>query len=225
MTDCLDEFGTRFEETHPGVSFKTNYSGTQELKIQVEQGAVCDVFVSADESHMKDLVGEGHVTDPKVLAYNKLCVAADKQGGEVSSLKDLAKKGVRLVVATPDCPAGKYTRQCWKKLGESKEFGPALVAGLARNVVSQEINVKLVLSKVVLGEADACFVYASDVLGQDVRILELPEEVQVRATYLVGTGKRAPSPKTAEEYVRALTSERGADLLKEFGLAVPAKAE
>jgi len=225
MTECLDKFAAELEKTHAGLTVKTNYAGTQELKIQVEQGAARDVFVSASGSHRKDLVDEGHVTDPKVLSHNNLCAATDRPGAKVKPLADLAKKGVRLVVATPDCPAGKYTRKCWKKIGAAQGFGPAVVAGINRNVVSQALNVKLVLSKVVLGEADACFVYASDVLEQDVNVIELPESIQVQATYLVGLGKKGASPKGAREYVATLLGETGVKMLRESGLVVPRAEE
>lgn len=218
LTECLDSLVETFEQAHPTVDVKASYAGTQELRIQVEHGAVCDVFISANRTHMDALVGGKHVVKPHVLGHNKLCVAVDPRSDAIKSLADLAKPGVRLVVATPACPAGRYTRECWRKLGESAEFGGEFLAGLHRNVVSQETNVKLVLSKVILGVADACFVYGSDVIGQKVKRLDLPESVQVRATYLVGVGSRAQSPEAAELFIETLLSEVGREALAAAGL-------
>lgn len=226
LTECLDDLAAEFEKDNPDVQIKANYAGTQELRIQVEQGATCDVFISASQHHMEALVAEGHVVEPQVIAHNTLCVAVDPHSKAVTSLADLAKPGVRVVVATPTCPAGRYTRECWKKMGAAAEFGPRFVAGLTRNVVSQETNVKLVLAKVVLGEADACFVYSSDVLGQRVTRLDLPESVQVTATYFAGRGKDSPHPQVARRYLHALLGKPGAAALAAAGLtpAQPATA-
>ena len=106
-------------------------------------------------------------------------------------------------------------------MGESDDFGADFVIGINRNVVSQETNVKLVLSKVALGEADACFVYKTDVLNQKVDCLDLPDSVQVKATYMVGVGTDAKSPEAARRFIEALLSEEGAAALTAAGLGVP----
>lgn len=218
LTDCFDELSKSFEAQSAGVTVKANYSGTQELKVQLEQGAKCDVFASASKSHMDDLVKAGLVTDAREFATNKLCVVADKKAGKVKSIKDLGTKGVRVVVAVDTCPAGKYTRKCWEKMAADKDFGADFVKALEANVVSEETNVKLVVSKVEMGEADAAFAYASDAKGEDVAMLDLPETIQVEAIYMVGVGKEAAAPDLAKAYIDLLMGPEGAKCLEDAGL-------
>jgi len=221
LTECIDAFVTQFEASHPDIKVKANYAGTQELRIQVEQGAPCDVFLSASKSHMEALTEGGHVKDTRVLAHNKLCVITDRKGGKVKQLGDLTQEGLRVVVATAECPVGRYTRDCWANMSEAEDFGAAFIAGLQRNVVSEETNVKLVVSKVALGEGDAGFVYASDALGQDVDVIGLPEEIQVRATYMIGIGSETSVPDQATTFIEALLGEPGEEALASVGLELP----
>jgi len=218
LTEAFDTFAEGFTKAHPSTKVSTNYAGTQELRTQVEQGARPDVFASASKEHMDALVKAGLVKDAVVFARSKLCVVAAKEPGKVKSLKDLAQPGVRVVVAVETCPAGKYTRQCWDKMAASKAFGPGYVAAVKASVKSEETNVKLVLAKVELGEADAGFVYRSDIGSAKVAAIALPAEVAVEATYEVGIGAETKNPGGAQEFVTALLGPEGRKALQAHGL-------
>jgi len=144
-------------------------------------------------------------------------VAVDPANRQIRSLKDVASPGVRLVVAVPTCPVGKYTRKAWDRMKEDAALGPEFAKALQARVVSEETNVKLALAKVTMGEADAAFVYQTDVVGQKVRKISLPKSVQVQATYLIGVGARASAPAAAEAYVKALLGPTGRSVLKGYG--------
>jgi len=221
LTEAFDAFSDAFTQSHPSIAVSTNYAGTQELRTQVEQGARPDVFASASVDDMASLVKAGLVKDPVVLAKSRLCVVAAKEPGKVRTLQDLAGPGLRVVVATETCPVGKYTRQCWEKMTGSKEFGPEFVAALKRNVQSEETNVRLVLAKVQLGEADAGFAYRSDVGGAKVIALELPQDVVVEATYEVGLGAETKNEDAARALVTALLGPEGQLALTTAGLEPP----
>lgn len=227
LTEPLEQINAKFQAAHPGVEVRANLAGTQELKIQLEQGAACDVFVSASKKNTGELVKSGLLLEPQEFARNGLCVVVDPRSTNVKTLADLAKKGVRLVVAVPGSPIGKYTRDCWEKMNQSREFGPKFVANMEGNVVSEETNAKLVLSKVLMGEADAGFVYVSDAKGKKVTVLSLSAEVQVTAHYTAGRCSASPNAALAEEYAKLLLSAEGQDILKKAGLtpgAAPAGA-
>jgi len=117
----------------------------------------------------------------------------------------------------PTCPVGKYTRKAWDRMKEDAALGPEFAKALQARVVSEETNVKLALAKVTMGEADAAFVYQTDVVGQKVRKISLPKSVQVQATYLIGVGARASAPAAAEAYVKALLGPTGRSVLKGYG--------
>ena len=142
------------------------------------------------------------------FATNTLVVAVSAQASAetgsaddsatIHSLADLAGQGVKLVVAHPEVPAGRYTRAVIESLAEDPEFGPQYSAQLLENVVSQEPNVRSVLQKVALGEADAGFIYVSDLLwAENILALAVPPDANVAAVYTVAALRYAAKPETA----------------------------
>lgn len=125
---------------------------------------------------------------------NRLCLITYSKQTKVAHLADLSKPGVKLLVGVPNSPIGKYTVQTFQKMAADADYGSAVVTKVEANVVSEETNVKLVLTKVKLGEADAGFVYASDAIGQGVKVITSPEDIRVKATYLIGLGARSKQP-------------------------------
>ena len=218
LTQPFGDLCARFQASHPDVRVRASYAGTQELRMQVEQGARCDVFASASTTDMDALVKAHLVTGPVVFARNRLCLIVYPGQRKVTKLEDLAKPGVRLVVGTAKSPIGRYTRACWDRMAQSTKYGRAMVDRLKKNVVSEETNVKLVLTKVRLGEADAGFVYVSDAFAQKVRVINLPAQVQVRSTYVVGVAREAREAGLAREFNALLTSPVGSAVLRKYGI-------
>ncbi|HEY8704613.1 MAG TPA: molybdate ABC transporter substrate-binding protein [Gaiellaceae bacterium] len=140
----------------PQIDAKQHYffGGSNMLATQIEQGAPADVFASANTALPQKLYGEGIVEKPVVFTRNALILIVPKSNpAHIRSVYDLTRNGVKLVVAAPGVPVGDYTRTVLHNLG--------LDAALS-NVVSNENDVREVLAKVALGEADAGFVYTTD---------------------------------------------------------------
>jgi molybdate transport system substrate-binding protein len=217
LTRPFDELAKAFEASHPGVKVQVSAAGSQELRAQVEQGARCDVFASASKQDGEALAAAKLVASPVPFATNRLVVAAYPGQERVKAFADVAKEGAKIVVGTPQSPIGRYTRKCFEKIGKSAKYGPRFIADLQKRIVSEETNVKLVLTKVSMGEADAGCVYFSDTVGQKVTVLELPAELQVTATYLVATGVKAADPQLAQEFLGLLTGPQGQAALQKAG--------
>src|SRR5262245_55276575 len=183
LRDVFGELGTSFERAHPGVKAQFNFAGSQELRTQIEQGAPADVFASADGKHMDAAHRAGLVDAPKLFATNTpvIVVPADNPAN-VKSLSDLTRVK-RLVIGTPEVPIGTYTLQILDKA--KAKLGPDFPARVQARVASREFNVRQVLTKVRLGEADAGIVYRTDArcAGDKVKIVEIPAEFNVRAEY------------------------------------------
>ena len=165
-----------------------NFAGSQQLALQLEQGAKADVFASADQRWM-DYVQERKLIEgeARVFAHNRLVVIVPKSNpGRIRRLEDLAKRGVKLVVGAEAVPVGKYTREAIENLAGEPGFPSGYSSKVLGNVVSQEENVKSVVAKVQLGEADVGFVYRSDVTREVSRyltVLEIPKDANVLASY------------------------------------------
>ena len=192
-----------------------NFAGSDELATQIREGAEADVYAAASPHHPDELHDEGLVEEPLVFASNRLVIVvpADNPAG-IDSLDDVGRGGVRLVIGAEGVPIGDYTRTALAEAGRTD---------VLRQVVSEEEDVKGILGKVRLGEADAGFVYATDAraAGEAVRVIELPRSVRVQVRYPVAIVRSTKRPEEAEAFVELLLSARGQAVLREAGFAPP----
>jgi molybdate transport system substrate-binding protein len=204
-----------------GVRVELNLAGTQVLRTQFEQGAAADVYAFADIEDARRLHTQGLVQRPQVFARNVLCVVTPAASPRVRSLADLASPGVKVVLAAPAVPAGRYAARALERMEEASVWGPAGRGRVRANVVSEETNVRLVLAKVALGEADAGLVYASDAVGQPrVAALAIPEDLNVVAEYGIGL-VRADASREARSFVEAVLGPSGRRVLAARGFRLP----
>jgi molybdate transport system substrate-binding protein len=202
-----------FQRIEPGARF--NFAGSDELATQLQEGARADVYAAASPKYPDRLYAAGVTERPRVFATNRLVVIVPADNpAQIRSLRDLERRGVKLVIGAEGVPIGDYTRDVLAKAGEAK---------MLRNVVSEEHDVKGVVGKVALGEADAGFVYATDAQAapQDVRAIELPESVQATVRYPVAVVRDTPNRRAAEAFVARLFTEHGRRLLREAGFGLP----
>jgi len=179
------------------------------------------VFASADLVHADALRTAGLLDAHQVFAHNKLVVIVPAEGARVGRLADLARPGTKVVVAGSTVPVGRYTLQVLEKLSAAGLFGDDFHTRVQANVVSQETNVRAVLSKVALGEADAGFVYATDAKSASgkVRSIELPDRYNVVAEYPIGVLTRSPARKKAGAFVAFVLGAKGQAILQTYGFA------
>ena len=224
LTDAFTELGEGFsrQPEHGGVKLTYGFGASSQLRAQLEQGAPADVFASADTAQM-DLAARAGLllSAPQVFAHNRLVVALprDNRAG-ITSVADLARPGIKLVTTPRDVPVGNYTRQALEKMAADPQFGAGFDLRVLQNVVSEEANVRQVVTKVQLGEADAGVVYASDVAAKalpEVRLLEIPEPFNVLAAYPMAVTRQARAPRMAQRFVEYALSAAGQALLKKHG--------
>ena len=220
LRDAFAEIAKEFRRQHPRVAVKFNFAGTQELRTQVEQGAKADVFASADPKHMDALVQAKLVSAPVIFARNEpVIVVARESGAQLKSIGDLPSAS-RIVIGTPEVPIGRYTEQILDLA--SARLGRDFRARVEAKVVSRELNVKQVLAKVSLGEAQAGIVYRSDVHpDNDVFTVEIPSNLNVIAEYPIAEVRGAPHPTLARAWVELVSSADGQRRLSEAGFLPP----
>jgi len=210
LTAAFTKIGEDFTAANGGTKVTLNFAGSQALATQIQQAAPADVFASADITNMdkvKDLVGP-----PQIFASNQLQIVVEKGNPKgVKGLDDLANPDLKVVLAAPDVPVGKYSQQALEK------------AGVTVKPVSQEQDVKAVVSKVLLGEADAGIVYTTDVAagGDKVEGVDIPEDQNVVATYPIATVKASKAPDQAQAFMDYVLSDQGQQVLKSYGFGPP----
>jgi molybdate transport system substrate-binding protein len=210
LTAAFTELGAQFTAANGGTRVSFNFAGSQALATQIQQGAPADVFASADVPNI-DKVGR-LVGDPQVFAGNLLQIVVEKGNPKgVKGLDDLAGSDLKVVLAAEEVPAGKYAKQILDR------------AGVSVRPVSREDNVKAVVTKVSLGEADAGIVYVTDVTagGDKVEGVDIPEEQNVVATYPIATVKASKAQDKAQAFMDLVRSDLGQQVLENHGFLPP----
>lgn len=195
-----------------------SFAGSDTLALQIRQGAPADVVASAAPRYTQELYREGFVEKPRLLALNRLTVIVPRANpAHLDSVDDLAGDGVRLVIAAPGVPVGGYTRTTLHALG---------LSGALHNVVSEEADVKDVVGKVALGQADAGVVYTTDAraAAARVRAIAIPASAQPEIRYEIAVVRSSAHPAAARAFVERATGAEGRRILARAGFAQPARA-
>lgn len=223
LTQAFEELGEQFTAAHPGVEISFNFAGSQQLAQQLANGAPADVFASANNRQMEAAAAASRVdaNSIQVFARNRLVVIypADNPA-DIQQLADLGKPGLKLVLAAKEVPVGQYSLNFLATAAADPAFGREYEQAVLNNVVSYEDNVRAVLTKVGLGEADAGIVYTSDVTGtaaQKVGTMEIPNALNVIAAYPVAPIQDSQNAALAEDFVQLLLSEEGQAVLAKYG--------
>ncbi len=221
LTDAFDEIGAIFEAANPGTTVTFNFAGSQTLRVQLEQGAVADVFASANHAEMDKAVADKliDVKTPKDFLTNQLVVILPPDNpGKVQSLHDLARPGLKIVLADASVPAGNYARQILNNLGKDPLFGTAFPASVLANVASNETDVKQVVAKIQIGEADAGIVYQSDAVADPNLVkIEIPAGDNVIAQYPLAVLSNSSHRELAQAFVAFVLSPEGQRILQKWG--------
>jgi len=205
-----------FSQAHPGVTITFNFAGTQELRAQLLQGAVSDVLASADTRSMGELVRSGHVESPALLAKGEPVVVVSRHAAAtITDFAALPRAGT-IVIGGPEVPIGRYTAQILARA--DAKLGGSFAARVQERVVSREPNVKQVLAKVRMGEADAGVVYRSDTVGVlELSVVAIPAELNVVAEYPIAITTAPPHPAMARAFVELARSPAGQAALQRAG--------
>jgi molybdate transport system substrate-binding protein len=221
LTDAFTEISAAFEAANPGVTVTLNFAGSGALRTQIEEGAPADVFASASGKEMDTLVTGSFVTKdvPQIFLTNKLVVILPANNpATLEKLEDLAKSGIKLVLAAETVPVGNYARQALDKMNGS--FGADFKDKVLANVVSNEDNVKQVVAKVQLGEADAGIVYISDsIAAPELKSIEIPAELNVIAKYPIAPLTKSENADLAAKFTEHVLSAEGQAVLQKWGFA------
>jgi len=221
LTEAFQEIGKAFETAHPGVKVNFSFAGSQVLRTQIEQGAIADIYASADHKNMDSLIAESLVASNSYQDFttNRLVVILPEgNAAKVQTLKDLTNPGIKLVLADSSVPAGNYARQILTNMNEDSEYGADFSSAVLANVVSNETDVRQVATKVELGEADAGIVYFSDaVAASDLITISIPKQFNVIARYPIAILTNSPNPYLADEFVAYVTSPAGQVIMEKWG--------
>lgn len=213
LTASFTELGDAFEAANQGVDVTFDFGASSDVVRRANEGAPTDVFASADTKNMDRLVaGAGVAADPRVFATNELQIIVAKGNPKgITGVADLANPDLLVVACSPEVPIGGYTQQVFD------------AAGVTVQPVSLEENVKGIVTKVTLGEADAGVVYRTDVIAaaDTAEGVDIPADVNVVATYPIAVTEDATDAEVANAFVAFVLSADGQAILQKFGFGAP----
>jgi molybdate transport system substrate-binding protein len=197
-----------------------SFGGSNTLAAQIQQGAPADVFASANMTLPRQLYAKGLCSKPVVLTRNTLVIVVPQSNpAKLRNIYDLTRKGVKLVIAGPGVPVGSYTLQILRNMN--------LSAAVLPNVVSRETDVREVLAKVALGEADAGFVYSTDAKAdaRKVKVLRVPDWAQPKVQYGICIVSKSANKADAQAFVKEVMSKSGQVKLRKAGFLPRVKSK
>jgi molybdate transport system substrate-binding protein len=212
LTEAFTTLGKRFEAAHPGVNVVFNFGPSSGLAQQINQGAPADVFASASTKNMDQVVSARGASSPTSFVTNVMEIAVPPSNpAHVASVSDLAKAGVKVALCQAQVPCG---------VTAAKVFDNAKVKVTP---VTQEVDVKSVLTKVELGEVDAGVVYVTDVRAAATKVkgVTIPADVNASTTYPIAALRKAPNPTAAQAFVNDVLSPAGVAVLTTDGFQKP----
>jgi molybdate transport system substrate-binding protein len=202
-----------FQALEPNAEF--SFAGSDELATQIREGATPDVYAAASPKYPDELFAAGLIEQPQIFATNKLVlIVPESNPAGIQTVDDLRRDSVKLVIGAEGVPIGDYTRQVLENMGASDVLA---------NVVSEEDDVKGVVGKVSLGEADAGFVYTTDVnpVADKTEAIELPAEAQAWVEYPIAVVKDAENPAAAHAFIERVLGPQGRQTLANAGFSLP----
>ncbi|QUI23558.1 molybdate ABC transporter substrate-binding protein [Vallitalea pronyensis] len=224
LTQVIDEMVKHYTKSHTDVKINLNYAGTNTLKMQVEEGADVDLFLSANFKYYDELNQKGFIQEGEAFAKNKLCVIKHKDNQTIHTIEDLTQPDLKIIIGNKDVPIGKYTLEVLNKLDE--KYGPDFSEKVLENVVSQETNVKRIVTKINLNEGDAGFVYMTDMtdaVRANVEHFEIEDQYNVLSHYYAGIIKKDTIKDETERFYQFILSKEGQDILKQYGFIMDEK--
>jgi len=212
LKEAFTKIGAQFEAAHPGTRVVFSFGPSSGLAMQITSGAPADVFASASATNMDQLVKTGDASGSATFARNvmQIAVPAANPSG-ITGVADLARAGVKVALCQPAVPCGTVASMVFAN------------ARITVTPVTQEVDVKGVLTKVSLGEVDAGVVYVTDVktAGGKVKGIEIPADLNASADYPIATLTRAANAAGARAFTDYVLSPSGAGVLAEGGFARP----
>ncbi|MEZ5115216.1 MAG: molybdate ABC transporter substrate-binding protein [Candidatus Nanopelagicales bacterium] len=212
LTEAFEALAETYRSEHPGVDLRLSFGPSSGLAQQVVAGAPADVFAAASDATMATVVDAGAAAGtPAVFATNRLAIVTPADSTRVGSLQDLAAPGVSVAVCQEQVPCGAATAEMLQR------------AGVPVEAATYEADVKAVLTKVTLGEVDAGVVYVTDAraAGDRVRVVDVPDDVNVTTSYPIAALAEAADPDAAADFVDLVLSEQGRAALAAAGFGSP----
>ena len=225
LTDAFTEIADVFMAAYD-TKITLNFAGSSTLVAQIEQGAPADLFASASELQMQQLINGEYIAEDDIVFFAEntlVLIVPSSNPARIKSIADLAQSNVLLVLASEGVPIRQYTDMLFEQFATF--YTPDFIEAVLNNVVSEEPNVRQVVARIALGEADAALVYRTDVtedISDLVLVIEIPKEITAPIVrYPIVPIREASNPEAARLFIDFLESDPGREILHKWGFCLP----
>lgn len=221
LTQVITEIVDEYKLDNKDVRINLNFAGTNTLKMQIEEGADVDLFLSANFKYYDELDKNGFIDVGSEFAKNKLCIIKHKDNKAIHKIEDLTKPGLKVIVGNEEVPIGKYTLEVLGNL--NAVYGNNFSESVLSNVASMESHVKRIVTKINLNEGDCGFVYKTDVTGdvkENVDLIEIDDQYNVISRYYAGIIKKDTISDGTKKLYQYILSEKGQEIFKKYGFEI-----
>jgi molybdate transport system substrate-binding protein len=225
LNSVFTEMGKNYEANHTNVKISFNFDGSANLKTQLLNGATADIFASADYKNLNAVAAAYLIDNSTIQTFTKNRLVVILPSGNptgITSLSDLTKAGVKIVIGDMTVPIGNYTRTFLKSITNSSSAFTDFQTKVMSNVVSQESAVSSIVTKVSLGEADVGIVYTTDAAGAGSKVTQItiPDEFNVIAVYPICELGSTTHPADAAGFIEYVMSKDGQAVMAKYGFTV-----
>ncbi len=220
LTDSFTAIGDLFMANNSGYDIVFNFAGTSTLNAQLLHGANADIFAAASESQIKVAYDNGFIDDYTVFAKNKLVLITPYDNNKIGKIEDIGNEGVSLVLSSEVVPSGNYSKKTLLMMEESGLYGEGFYDRVIENVVSEEINVRQVVAKILLNEADAGLVYITDVTDTNkdrINVIHIPDIYMPEILYPMAVVTGGSGKSAASKFMEFVLSDSGQELFLKHG--------
>lgn len=222
LTDVVDAWVDAYAQVDADVEIRVNYAGTNTLKLQIQQGAPADIFLSANQKYYDELSKEGFVLDGQPFAENSLCVITHESNNKITNVEDLKGEDVSLILGEENVPIGKYSQLMLQKA--DSHYGAGFYDACSNRVISYESNVRRIVTKIALNEADAGIVYVTDAIAaEQVKVIAIDDAYNCTSSYYMAQLVSSKDNETVKNFYDFLSSEEAMLILEDKGFVRHAK--
>ncbi|PKM52012.1 MAG: molybdate ABC transporter substrate-binding protein [Firmicutes bacterium HGW-Firmicutes-7] len=227
LTEAYTDLEKGFEAKYTDIDLQFTFAGTTTLLPQIKQGLEADVFISANEAAMLELIKEGYIKEESanIFAHNQLALMVYKDTAfDVKSMEDILQEGIKVIVGEPNLPIGKYTVEMLDEIEAQGLYSENYKQLFMDHIVSLENSVKAIAIKVEMGEADVGVVYGTDFTALNnkwVHRIDIPKAYNPKATYELATLNNSKYKKIADKFIEYVLDKDGQDYLLKYGFMLP----
>ncbi|MGM0509362.1 MAG: molybdate ABC transporter substrate-binding protein [Fusobacteriota bacterium] len=219
LTEVMNEMKDEFKKEYPEYDINISYAGSNTLAQQIKEGAKFDIYFSANKKYANELFKLGLTKNSNKFVSNRLIIAVPKKNMKVKNLYDLGNSDINIAVAGNNVPVGRYTKLMLERVASDKDYGKPFLKKVNKNIVSKDVDVKSVVSKLELNVVDAGIIYKTDINqynNDKLREIKIDDKYNIKAEYFYGISSKTDKTDITDAFSKFIFSKKGKEVFLKY---------